>query len=148
MHGVNLLLICMVPPYYKNRGGVSTISGLLNSCTYIGSSISTYGIAAIADRFGWHTTVFMWIIIAAAGSIVCFACVRPWKKFILWQYSFVYEFIKSEICPVVHYAKAYVTAGFFWRFFIFIPLIKGCEWLFNPQELKMYIENGFCKLKN
>ena len=83
MHGVNLLLICMVPPYYKNRGGVSTISGLLNACTYIGSSISTYGIAAIADRFGWHTTVFMWIIIAAAGSIVCFACVRPWKKFIL-----------------------------------------------------------------
>ena len=82
MHGVNLLLICMVPPYYKNRGGVSAISGVLNSSTYIGSSISTYGIAAIADRFGWHTTVFMWIIIAAAGSIVCFACVRPWKKFV------------------------------------------------------------------
>ena len=82
MHGVNLLLICMVPPYYKNRGGVSTISGLLNSCTYIGSSISTYGIAAVADRLGWQITVFAWIIIAAAGCIICFACVRPWKKFV------------------------------------------------------------------
>lgn len=82
MHGVNLLLICMVPPYYKNRGGVSTISGLLNSCTYIGSSISTYGIAAVADRLGWQITVFAWIIIAAAGCITCFACVRPWKKFV------------------------------------------------------------------
>ena len=82
MHGVNLLLICMVPPYYKKRGGVATISGLLNSCTYIGSSVSTYGIAAVADRFGWQTTVFAWIIIAAVGCIICFACVRPWKKFV------------------------------------------------------------------
>lgn len=82
MHGVNLLLICMIPPYYKKCGGVSTISGLLNSCTYIGSSVSTYGIAAIADKFGWQTTVFMWIIIAAMGCIICFASVRQWKRFV------------------------------------------------------------------
>lgn len=82
MHGVNLMLICMVPPYYKKYGGVSAISGLLNSCTYIGSSISTYGIVAIADRFGWQTTLFAWVIIAAAGTAVCFACAGPWKKFV------------------------------------------------------------------
>lgn len=82
MHGVNLLLICMIPPYYKKRGGVSTVSGLLNSCTYIGSSISTYGIAVISEKLGWNTTIFAWFVIALAGSIVCFAAVRPWRKFV------------------------------------------------------------------
>ena len=82
MHGVNLLLICMIPPYYKKHGGVSTVSGLLNSCTYIGSSISTYGIAVISEKFGWNTTVFIWLVIALAGAAVCFVCVRPWRNFV------------------------------------------------------------------
>ncbi len=82
MHGVNLLLICMIPPYYKKCGGVSTVSGLLNSCTYIGSSISTYGIAVISEKLGWNATVLSWLSIAAAGSIVCFCAIRPWRKFV------------------------------------------------------------------
>ena len=51
MHGVNLILICMLPAYFKNTGSVGTISGMFNSCTYVGSAISTYGVAYLGC---WH----------------------------------------------------------------------------------------------
>ncbi len=78
MHGVNLMLISMLPAYFVPK--VSTASGLLNSCTYIGSAISTYGIAVIAEQAGWNTTLLVWALLAAAGSVLCMACTRPWQK--------------------------------------------------------------------
>ena len=80
MHGVNLVLICMIPPFFQKDGNVSTVSGVLNSCTYIGSAISTYGIALLSVNFSWHFTLLIWVIIAALGTITCLACVRPWNK--------------------------------------------------------------------
>ena len=80
MHGVNLLLICMIPPFFKKYGNVSTASGVLNSCTYIGSAISTYGIALLSETFGWGFTLFSWLLIAALGTLICLVCVKPWAK--------------------------------------------------------------------
>jgi OPA family glycerol-3-phosphate transporter-like MFS transporter len=80
MHGVNLLLICMIPPFFKKYGNVSTASGVLNSCTYIGSAVSTYGIALLSEKFGWSFTLFSWLLIAALGTLICLMCVKPWSK--------------------------------------------------------------------
>ena len=80
MHGINLLLVCMVPAFFAKYGNISTVSGLLNACTYIGSAISTYGIAALSEKFGWKMTILFWGIIAAAGFLVCLASIRSWKK--------------------------------------------------------------------
>ena len=66
MHGVNLILICMIPAFFKKSGNVSTVSGILNSCTYVGSAVSTYGIAKLSESAGWDATIFLWILIAAA----------------------------------------------------------------------------------
>lgn len=79
MHGVNLMLICMVPPFFQRHGNISTVSGLLNSCTYIGSAISTYGIALLSESAGWQVTAFVWFVIAALGAVVCAVCSRVWK---------------------------------------------------------------------
>ena len=79
MHGVNLLLICMVPPFVQRHGNISTVSGVLNSCTYVGSAISTYGIALLSESAGWQTTSFVWFVIAALGAVVCTVCSRVWK---------------------------------------------------------------------
>ena len=79
MHGVNLMLICMVPPFFQRKGNISTVSGVLNSCTYVGSAISTYGIALLSDSAGWQVTAFIWFIIAALGAVVCTVCSRIWK---------------------------------------------------------------------
>lgn len=80
MHGVNLILICMIPPFFEKTGNVSTVSGLLNACTYIGSAISTYGIAVLTEKFNWSITLMVWSIIAVLGSLICFICVKPWQK--------------------------------------------------------------------
>lgn len=49
MHGINLLLICMVPGRFKAYGNISTVSGVLNFATYVGSALSTYGFARLSE---------------------------------------------------------------------------------------------------
>lgn len=80
MHGVNLILICMIPPFFEKYGNVSSVSGVLNSCTYIGSAISTYGIALLSENFSWGYTLFIWLLIAISGTILCLLSVKSWKK--------------------------------------------------------------------
>lgn len=80
MHGVNLMLVAMVPAFFKKHGNISTVSGVVNACTYVGSAVSTYGIALISESVGWNVTLAIWIGIAALGTIICFAVVRPWKQ--------------------------------------------------------------------
>lgn len=80
MHGVNLILICMVPNYFKKYGNVSTVSGVLNACTYIGSAASTYGIAILSSKMGWTFTILMWAVIAVAGTVICLINIKPWAK--------------------------------------------------------------------
>lgn len=81
MHGVNLMLVCMVPAFFKKYGNVSTVSGVINACTYVGSAISSYGIALLSQRIGWHLTVFVWVWIAAAGTVICLLAAKSWKRF-------------------------------------------------------------------
>jgi OPA family glycerol-3-phosphate transporter-like MFS transporter len=81
MHGMNLILICMLPASFIRFGRVSMITGMLNFGTYIGSAISTYGMGKISDLFGWNAVIVSWIIIAALAAVFCFVCVGKWKKF-------------------------------------------------------------------
>ena len=79
MHGVNLILVCMLPAYFKKHGNVSTAAGVLNSFTYVGSAVSTYGIALLSESLGWSFTLMTWVLIAAVGSALCFACSKKWS---------------------------------------------------------------------
>ena len=81
MHGINLMLISVVPKRFLKSGKVATYSGILNACTYIGASAATYGFAAIAEKSGWNATILTWIIISAAGLAVCLLAAPMWKKF-------------------------------------------------------------------
>ena len=80
MHGVNLILIGMLPSFFKKHGLVATMSGVLNSCTYLGSAVSTYGIALLAENFHWNVTLDVWFIIAVAGTLLCLGNIRSWNK--------------------------------------------------------------------
>ena len=81
MHGVNLILVCMVPAKFTKFGKVSFISGLINSSTYLGAAISTYGIAIFTDEFGWTKTIILWSVVAYVGALVCILLSRKWNKF-------------------------------------------------------------------
>lgn len=80
MHGVNLIMTCMTPKYLAGSGRISMISGLLNACTYIGSALSMYGVALIADRFGWTATESLWCAVALVGTLCAAVCVPRWGR--------------------------------------------------------------------
>jgi len=81
MASVNFLLICLVPAMFQRFGRVSLISGILNCSTYVGSALSTYGIALYSSAYGWGATILLWAIIAAAGLTVCLAISKRWQMF-------------------------------------------------------------------
>lgn len=81
MHGVNLMLIGNLPAHFAKYGKVSTVSGLLNACTYIGSALSTYGFAALSESFGWGFTIASWAVIAGGGMAICLVLTGKWKRF-------------------------------------------------------------------
>ena len=81
MHGVNLILIGMIPQKYEKYGNVSFIAGLINFCTYVGSAIFTYGMAKIAEMWDWKVTIFSWVIISLVGTLLCLVTIKSWKKF-------------------------------------------------------------------
>lgn len=85
MHGVNLVLIGYIPKHFRKMGKVSTISGLINSCTYVGASISTYVVARIAEVIGWRFNILIWMIITALGCVVCLIATKPWQRVALLE---------------------------------------------------------------
>ncbi len=70
-HSINLLQTAYIPKYFMAAGSVSTVSGMLNFSTYIGSAASTYGFALIAEHFGWNATVLSWVLFALLGTALC-----------------------------------------------------------------------------
>lgn len=82
MHGVNHMLISLIPKNFSKYGMVSTFSGILNAFTYVGASISSYGFAAIADGIGWNAVLISWCIIALIGTALCSFKIKGWTKFI------------------------------------------------------------------
>ncbi len=80
-HGINLMLISRVPGRFTRYGKVSSVSGLLNSATYVGSSLSTYGFGAVAEAAGWMPVVGIWVGICVAGMVLMLAAKRKWARF-------------------------------------------------------------------
>ena len=80
MHGVNFMLIGLLPRSFGKFGKLSFVTGLLNSSTYIGSAISTYGIALLSTRFGWGAITWMWVALAFVPAVTCMLSAKPWNK--------------------------------------------------------------------
>ena len=80
MYGMNMILIGLLPANFRNTGSVSTISGILNACVYIGSALSTYGFARLSEAAGWNAVALLWLALAAACALLCLACVPAWNR--------------------------------------------------------------------
>lgn len=82
LHAINSMLISFLPRRFVFCGKVSTVSGVANAFTYVGSTASSYGIAAIAENMGWQASLISWAIIGFLGFIVCAIAFSRWTKFI------------------------------------------------------------------
>ena len=81
MNGVSLVLISLLPKYFERFGFISFMSGLLNFFVYVGSALSTFGIAALTERYDWPTTVLVWCLVALLGTAFCLGSARRWDRF-------------------------------------------------------------------
>ena len=81
MHGNTLMFTVVVPKRFTNSGKVSTFAGLLNAPAYIGAALSTYGFAALAERFGWSFTIFSWFAVALLGVVLTALSIPLWQRF-------------------------------------------------------------------
>ena len=70
MHGVNLVAVCQLPARFGRYGCTGTAAGIINAFVYAGSALSMFGTALLAERFGWRVTAWVWLAIAAAGTLV------------------------------------------------------------------------------
>ena len=80
MHGTNMTLISFVPSHFRHTGYVSTISGVMNACVYIGSALSTYGFAAMSETAGWGATIVLWLGLAVGCCLICLFCIPTWNR--------------------------------------------------------------------
>ena len=86
VYSSNTLITSLYPMEMKGKINSGLIAGVLNGFCYVGSTLSTYGLGAIADRFtneeigygGWNEvfwTIFGICIVVSAAAIV-YACIR------------------------------------------------------------------------
>ena len=85
MHAVNNILTSMVPLFMRDKMNSGLLAGLLNGFCYVGSTISSYGLAKIVDTSNSWNMVFVLLSIGAAvciavGAIQFFASKRVSKK--------------------------------------------------------------------
>ena len=83
MHAINFFLICIVPLKFEKYGVVSTMSGIINSLTYVGSAAALYGFGYVSEAThnNWRIVIGVWAVIAALGVAMCFLAIKPWKRF-------------------------------------------------------------------
>ena len=82
IQGIGLMLITHVPKRFKKYGNISTISGVINACTYLGSAIASFTVPAIVSAFNWQVAAGSWCAIIVVGMACCFIASRKWGKFI------------------------------------------------------------------
>ena len=82
MHGVNTMLISLVPLHFAKAGKASTMTGVMNFFTYVGSGLSGAGIGILTANFGWVIAIGLWSVLAGIGLIVCLLCAKKWNRFV------------------------------------------------------------------
>lgn len=80
MMGANTLFVSLTPLRFEKEGRVSTVSGFLNACAYVGTAVSTFTIGVMVERLGWGWTMAGWLAVAVAGLAGCLAVRRLFRR--------------------------------------------------------------------
>ncbi len=72
MHGVNNVITSMVPIYLRDKVNSGKVAGVLNGFAYVGSSISSFALGALADGSGWNA---VFILLFALNGLMVLLCI-------------------------------------------------------------------------
>lgn len=82
INAFNYITVTLVPVRFAPYHRASTATGLLNSITYMGSAVSTYGFGFLSEQFGWGNTILFWIGLDSLGILFCVLSFVRWRRFI------------------------------------------------------------------
>ena len=68
--GINNVITSMAPLRYKYRANAGLLAGVLNGCCYIGSTLSSYGLGAVADNYGWNAVFYLLIFCSGLCCLI------------------------------------------------------------------------------
>ena len=77
MAGVNNVTTGMVPLYESDRMNSGKLAGILNGFCYLGSTISSYGLGFIADKWDWNAVFITLLIVCAVIIAIGLSYVIP-----------------------------------------------------------------------
>lgn len=80
MLSVNTMFVTLVPVRLQFTGRTSTLSGILNSATYMGSALSGYGIGWLLENRSWSTVFISWIAGLVAAAALCLCFIKIWEN--------------------------------------------------------------------
>lgn len=80
MLAANTMLVTFVPLGLYKTGRVSALSGILNSATYLGSTLSGYGAGLLLERCSWTGTLGFLSLGALAAASLCLASEGRWNR--------------------------------------------------------------------
>lgn len=80
MNAANHMIMTVFPMGFAKVGRVSTVTGILNSATYMGGALSAYVFGSIAENYSWEMTIVFWLVIATVSVVLLIAeCFRKKK---------------------------------------------------------------------
>jgi transporter, major facilitator family len=82
-HSVNGALTSVAPMLLREKYESGKMAGILNGSAYVGSTISAYGLGAIADKSGWNGVFLLLLALSASATVLSFAVPaleKLWKK--------------------------------------------------------------------
>lgn len=84
---LNSLITSIFPLFMRGKVNSGKFAGVINGFCYLGSTISSYGLGAIADNFGW-TAVFWTLIGFCAVTFVVWIGYHYIKSYLIKRRSF------------------------------------------------------------
>ena len=74
---------------FRIYGCEGTVAGIINSAASIGIMIESYGFCALADKAGWTTVIYTWIIMLVLCEVMLVLAATLWASFIKNRYDHV-----------------------------------------------------------
>ena len=80
VHMANVCLTGYLPARFGRTGRVSTVAGLVNAFTYVGSTVATSAMPLLFGRFSWTTALLTCAVVAFLCLLCAVLMMRRWQR--------------------------------------------------------------------
>ncbi len=80
MAAINNIVVSSVPVRLRSLGNSGWYAGVINTFTYMGSTVSSFLLGMLAETKGWNSVMLLFVVCAAAIGIIASVFSVFWKK--------------------------------------------------------------------